>query len=156
MKRSGILNAALSHAIASIGHGDGLLVVDAGFPIPSDVWRIDLAVTQGLPDLRTVLDLIGAELIVEGIVVAEDVSTHNAPLHDWLEQRWPDVVQERIPHSELLRTGPLRAKAVVRTGAFDPWGNVLLISGVDVPAYFKTNGVVVPDYYLDRMPPAPK
>ena len=34
MKQGGILNAELSHAIACLGHGDGLLVVDAGFPIP--------------------------------------------------------------------------------------------------------------------------
>ncbi len=35
MKRNGILNADLAHVLASLGHGDGLLVVDAGFPIPA-------------------------------------------------------------------------------------------------------------------------
>jgi len=151
MKRSGILNAELAHAVASIGHGDGLLVVDAGFPIPRDAWRIDLAISRNIPDLRTVLDVIADELIVEGIVVADDVTTHNAPLHRWLEQRWPDAPLTTVPHAEMLGTAPARAKAVVRTGAFDPWGNVLLLSGVDVPAYFSTPGVVVPDYYRDRM-----
>ena len=59
---------------------------------------------------------------------------------------------DSIPHAELLAAGASRAKAVVRTGAYDPWGNVLLRSGVDVPAYFSRPGVVVPDYYRDRMP----
>jgi simple sugar transport system permease protein/D-ribose pyranase len=34
MKRSGILNAALSEAIATLGHLDMFMVVDAGFPVP--------------------------------------------------------------------------------------------------------------------------
>ena len=29
-----ILNAELNHAIASMGHGDLMIVCDAGFPIP--------------------------------------------------------------------------------------------------------------------------
>lgn len=152
MKQGGILNAELSHAIACLGHGDGLLVVDAGFPIPADAWRIDLALSRDQPELRTVLDLIGSEMIVEGVLVADDVRDHNRPLHDWLSTRWPDLTIDSIPHAELLATGSSRAKAVVRTGAYDPWGNVLLRSGVDVPAYFSRPGVVVPDYYRDRMP----
>lgn len=152
MKRRGILNAELSHAIASLGHGDGLLVVDAGFPIPSSAWRIDLALTANNPELRTVLGLVAEEMIVEDVIVADDVATHNRPLHEWLTNQWSDLTINSMPHSEMLTTGAARAKAVVRTGALDPWGNVLLISGVDVPAYFSRPGVVVPDYYRDKMP----
>lgn len=152
MKRSGLLNAELSKAIASMGHGDGLLVVDAGFPIPQDSWRIDLALSRDIPDLRTVLDLVRQELLVEGIVVANEVEANNRPLHDWIASTWPDVSIESIPHAEMLSSAAVRAKAIVRTGAFDPWGNVLLLSGVDVPAWFAAPGVVVPDYYRDRIP----
>jgi D-ribose pyranose/furanose isomerase RbsD len=151
MKRHGILNAELSHALACLGHGDGLLVVDAGFPIPSASWRIDLALSANAPELRTVLDLIADEMIVEAVVVAQDVATHNAPLHSWLGQRWPSADHSTVPHTEMLGAVAARAKAIVRTGALDPWGNVLLLSGVDVPAYFSRPGVVVPDYYRDQM-----
>ena len=34
MKRSNLLNSELSYAIASMGHGDLMIVCDAGFPIP--------------------------------------------------------------------------------------------------------------------------
>jgi D-ribose pyranase len=44
-----------------------------------------------------------------------------------------------------------KAKVIVRTGAFDPWGNILLYSGVDVPAWFSKPGVVAPDYYAKKM-----
>ncbi|WP_367219297.1 RbsD/FucU domain-containing protein, partial [Mesorhizobium sp.] len=43
MNRNRLLNAELAHAIASMGHGDLMIVCDAGFPIPSTAWRIDLA-----------------------------------------------------------------------------------------------------------------
>ncbi len=151
MKRSGLLNAELCHAIGSLGHGDELLVVDAGFPVPRSAWRIDLAVTADLPALRTVLDLIGEEMIVEGITVADEVKTNNAPLYEWLDARWPTVEVGTVPHTEMLAEAAGRAKAVVRTGAFEPWGNVLLASGVDVPAWFTNPDVVVPDYYRDRL-----
>ena len=64
MKRGRILNAELSKAIALMGHGDLFMVCDAGFPIPLDRWRIDLAITRDLPDLYTVLDLVLSELTV--------------------------------------------------------------------------------------------
>ena len=49
MKKNGILNAELAHAVASMGHTEIMMVVDAGFPIPRDAWRIDLAIEQDLP-----------------------------------------------------------------------------------------------------------
>jgi D-ribose pyranase len=42
---------------------------------------------------------------------------------------------------------------IVRTGAFDPWGNVLLYSGVDVLAWFGKLGTVAPDYYAKNIKP---
>ena len=44
-----------------------------------------------------------------------------------------------------------KAKVIVRTGAFDPWGNILLYSGVDVPQWFSKPGVVAPDYYAKKL-----
>jgi len=55
-----MLNAQLSQAIASMGHGDLIIVCDAGFPIPSTAWRIDLAIVPDVPDLETVLAPIAA------------------------------------------------------------------------------------------------
>ena len=39
MKRNGILNLGLNQALAAMGHGDFLIVCDAGFPIPATVNR---------------------------------------------------------------------------------------------------------------------
>lgn len=151
MKRNGILNAALSEVLATLGHTDLLLVVDAGFPIPRSAHRVDLAIAEDLPRLTTVLDLVADEIIVEGVVVAEDVASHNEPLADWLRKRFTAAALTTRPHAEMLRDVAAEAKAIVRTGAFNPWGNVGLVCGVDVPRWFDEPGVVVPDYYRDRM-----
>jgi D-ribose pyranose/furanose isomerase RbsD len=151
MKRAGILNDRLSAALAAMGHGDVLMIVDAGFPIPRDAERIDLSLTANLPELRTVLSLVHQELIVERVVLAAEMGGHNPHLRRWIAEEFVDAQLDERPHSEMLTAVPATAKAIVRTGAFDPWGNIGLVSGVDVPRWFVREGVVVPEYYRDRM-----
>lgn len=151
MKRGGILNQPLSDAIASLGHGDMLIVSDAGFPIPRETRRIDLALAADLPDLRTMLTLVHAEMIVERVVVAAEMEEFNPPLFDWLREAFSSVDFDLRPHEEMLSSVARSAKAVVRTGAFDPWGNIGLVSGVDAPRWFAREGVRVPDYYRERV-----
>lgn len=47
MKRTALLHAELSHAIATLGHGDMLVIGDVGLPIPpahaASTWRSRLA-----------------------------------------------------------------------------------------------------------------
>ena len=49
MKKTPLLNIALSRVIASLGHGDVLVIGDAGLPVPPGVELIDLALTAGVP-----------------------------------------------------------------------------------------------------------
>ncbi len=151
MNRNKLLNAELAHAIASMGHGDLMIVCDAGFPIPSDAWRIDLALTPNVPDLEAVLAPIAENLIVERLSYADTLPEHNAPLLKTIERLFPEVEYEPVKHEAILGEMAAKAKAIVRTGAFDPWGNILLYSGVDVPAWFSRPGVVAPDYYAKKM-----
>ena len=80
MKLGSILNKDLNEAIAAMGHGDLMIVCDAGFPIPRDAWRIDLAIKQDLPDLKTVLELINGDMYAEKVVWAEEVAQYNPNL----------------------------------------------------------------------------
>ena len=147
MKRSGILNAALSEAIATLGHLDMFMVVDAGFPIPRDANRIDLALIENVPDVRTVLDAIKAEVIVEGVTRAEYVPTHNPRLEEYLQKTFAGAEFTIRPHEEMLSGMAHEAKFIVRTGAYDPWGNIGLHCGVDVPVWFGPDHVTLPYYY---------
>lgn len=151
MKRNGILNAPLSGALATLGHTDLILVVDAGFPVPRDAHRLDLAIAENLPDLRTVLDLIGDEIVVEGVVRAEDVTINNPRLDEWLQERFSGAEFTTRSHSDMLGELARQAKVIVRTGAFEPWGNIGLFCGVDVPRWFGGDGVIAPDYYASKL-----
>lgn len=151
MNRGKSLNAELNHAIASMGHGDLMIVCDAGFPIPSTAWRIDLAITQDVPDLETVLSLLAENFIAEKVAYADNLPTNNQPLLAKVQRLFPDADHEMIPHATILGEMAAKAKVIVRTGAFDPWGNILLYGGVDVPKWFSKPGVVAPDYYAKKM-----
>ncbi|WP_437583318.1 D-ribose pyranase [Paramicrobacterium sp. CJ85] len=151
MKRNGILNAELSGALATLGHTDLIMVVDAGFPIPRTAHRVDLAIAENLPDLRTVLSLISDELVVEGVVRADDVTTNNPRLDEWLQQTFTDAEFTTRAHADMLGELASQAKVIVRTGAFEPWGNIGLFCGVDVPRWFGGEGVIAPDYYASKL-----
>ena len=151
MNRKRLLNAELSHAIACMGHGDLMIICDAGFPIPWTAWRIDLAIVPNVPDLETVLLPISQNLIAERVGYADVLPQHNAPLLAKIKRLFPDADFEPAKHEVLLSEMAAKAKAIVRTGAFDPWGNILLYSGVDVPAWFSKPGVVAPDYLREKV-----
>lgn len=151
MNRNRLLNAELAHAIASMGHGDLMIVCDAGFPIPSSAWRIDLAITPDVPDLETLLTPIAESFIAEKVSYADTLPVNNAPLLRKIERLFAGAEFEPIRHETILSEMAGKAKVIVRTGAFDPWGNILLYSGVDVPAWFSKPGVVAPDYYAKKL-----
>ncbi|HVO44486.1 MAG TPA: D-ribose pyranase [Aggregatilineales bacterium] len=151
MRRGLILNSELSHAISSMGHGDLMIVCDAGFPIPTSAWRIDLAVIQDVPDLETVLTAISQELIAEKVAYAAEMADNNPVLLSKVKRIFADGEFSTVPHTQILTEMAYKAKAIVRTGAFDPWGNILLYSGVDVPKWFSKPGTIAPDYYAAKM-----
>lgn len=151
MNRSRLLNAELSHAIASMGHGDLMIVCDAGFPIPSTAWRIDLAIVPDVPDLETILAPISEHFIAEKVSYADTLPVHNAPLLRKIERLFAGADFQPVTHDAILKEMAVKAKVIVRTGAFDPWGNILLYSGVEVPAWFSKEGVVAPDYYAAKL-----
>ena len=59
--------------LAELGHEDELLIVDAGYPLPSDSHVIDLTLTPGIPRFLDVLRAISDELVIEGITVASEL-----------------------------------------------------------------------------------
>ncbi|MFD9885414.1 D-ribose pyranase [Streptomyces alboflavus] len=129
MRKAGILNRHLSGALAELGHGDRVLVCDAGMPIPVGPRVVDLAFVAGVPSFAQVLDGLLAELVVEGAVVAREVREANPGTAALLERRFPGAALGLVPHQELkeLSAG---ARLVVRTGEASPYANALLTCGV--------------------------
>jgi D-ribose pyranase len=129
MKKHGLLNAELLATTGRMGHGDLLVIADAGFPVPPGVPCIDLAVRCGLPPMLEVTRAVAGELQVEEYTVADELLTRDDPLPAALRDLFPEVRQRHISHRELKRLSE-RARAIVRTGECTPYHNVVLASGV--------------------------
>jgi D-ribose pyranase len=129
MKRTTLLHAELSEVIARLGHGDLLVLGDAGLPIPDGPRRIDLAVSANVPRLQDVLAAVLAEMRVEGAVIAEELAPRNPAVHDELRRQLGDTPVQTLSH-EQFKLATRQARAIVRTGEFSPYANVILRSGV--------------------------
>jgi D-ribose pyranase len=127
MKKAGILNRHLAGALAELGHGDGVLVCDAGMPIPDGPRVVDLAFRAGVPAFAEVLDGLLAELVVEGATAAQELRDANPEASALLEGRFPGL---RLVSHERLKELSAEARLIVRTGEARPYANVLLRCGV--------------------------
>lgn len=129
MKKTTLLQSDLSYIIATLGHLDTLVIADAGLPIPAETVRIDLALTQGVPGAVQTLKVVLDEMKVERVILAEEVKHHNQKFLEDVQELLPGVPVEFVSHVE-FKTRTASARAVVRTGEFSPYANVILVSGV--------------------------
>ena len=152
MKKGKILNKKLNEAIAGMGHGEILMVCDCGYPIPDDAKRVDLALTQDVPGLIEVLELIYSDFIYERVIVAKEQELYNPLLFKRISELSDRCSVETCTDTEII-SGLYHntAKFFVRTGALEPWGNIALVSGIDAATYFEKEGAIVPDYYEERV-----
>ncbi|MFZ3580872.1 D-ribose pyranase [Loktanella sp. DJP18] len=121
MKKSGLLHADLASLVASLGHGDLLVIGDAGLPAPPGVPCIDLAVTHGVPTFAQVLDAVLSEMQVESCAMANEASAALRAL--------APLPPRLVPH-DTFKTESRTARAVVRTGEITPYANIALSAGV--------------------------
>ena len=129
MKRTTLLHAELSGVIARLGHGDLLVIGDAGLPIPDGPRRIDLAVSANVPRFQEVLAAVLAEMQVEGAVIADELAPANPVVHSELRRQLGDTPVSTLTH-EQFKAATRGASAIVRTGEFSPYANVILRAGV--------------------------
>jgi D-ribose pyranase len=129
LKAQGILHPQLSRLLAEMGHGDQLAVVDAGFPIPIGIERVDLALEAGCPRLLDVASAIIHELSIEAYFLATEAQAACPQIVATIEGWLPAARAIWVNHDELKRrSGSVRG--VIRTGEFTPYANVVLQSGV--------------------------
>lgn len=129
MKKTTLLQSDLSYIIATLGHLDTLVIADAGLPIPMETVRIDLALTQGVPGAIQTLKVVLEEMQVEKVLLAEEAKERNPRFLADVQELLPGVPVEYVSHAEFKRR-TASARAVVRTGEFAPYANVILIAGV--------------------------
>ena len=129
MKEVGMLNGEIDSALNRQGHMDLMMVVDAGFPCPDHVELIDIALSEGLPQIVDVLAELRKVHSVEKLVFAQETSDHNPTYFGEVVESFSKGIEvEVIPHSELKERSQ-QVKTIIRTGDFTAWGNVMLVSG---------------------------
>lgn len=129
MKKIGILNQPISSVIAGLGHTDMLVIADAGLPIPQETQRIDLALTEGIPGFLDTLRVVLTEMQVERAIVAEEMLKVSPDLYAATKELLGGVPTETVTHL-MLKERTRSARAVIRTGEFTPYANIILVAGV--------------------------
>lgn len=132
MKKTPLLNIALSELIAGLGHGDMLVIGDAGLPVPPGTPRIDLALTRDVPRFLDTLAVVLTEMQVQSAIVATETAQVSPQLGKEIDRLLAGTPIDAVTH-EALKEMTRSARAVVRTGEFTPYANVILVAGVVFP-----------------------
>jgi len=129
MKKTGVINAPISTVIAELGHMDTLTIADAGLPIPKEVHRIDLALVKGIPGFIDTLSVVLSEMKVEKVIVADEMKKISPSILSGVQSLIGDVTVDFVPH-ERFKDLTKSSRAIIRTGEFTPYANIILVSGV--------------------------
>lgn len=129
MRKGELLNQPLTSVIAGMGHQDELVIADAGLPVPLETERIDLALKAGVPGFLETVRAVLSELVVESAVIAEELQAVSPQMHQDLLDLLGEIPVEVIAH-EGFKQKTAAAHAVVRTGEFTAYANVILRAGV--------------------------
>jgi len=121
-----LLNPALVAALTRAGHGDVVVIADAGLPLPERP-VIDLSLVPGIPRFIDVVRAIRGSLCVESAILAEE-STRQPQFKD-LSNVIGDVPMEVVSH-EAFKGRVSRAQLIVRTGECTAFSNVAFRAGV--------------------------
>ena len=129
MKEIGLLNREIADVISQLGHMDEMIVSDAGFPIPLGVRTVDLALAVNQPTVVEVLKVLLPDFSVEKIVLADETKAHSPSMFATIVDLFgPNVAVETQPHTDFKQRSR-GVKAIIRTGDFTAYSNVLLVSG---------------------------
>ena len=129
MKETGFLNQEIAHVISIMGHMDELIVCDAGFPIPLGVQTADISLAKDKPTVLELLEELIKHFSVEKLVMANETKDVSPTRFNAIAGLFPkNIPVETIPHTEFKQRST-KVKAVIRTGDFTAYSNVLLVSG---------------------------
>lgn len=129
MRETGIVNRDICDVLSTLGHTDEMIVCDAGFAIPTGVRTVNISYGENKPTVPEVLAELRKHFSVERIVLSEETQRRMPNRFKELVNSFPGGVPvDIIPQSE-LRVRARSVKAVIRTGDFSAFSNVLVVSG---------------------------
>jgi D-ribose pyranase len=128
MRETGTINRGISDVLSTMGHTDELIVCDAGFAIPLGMRTVDISLARNRPTVLEVLAELKEHFSVEKLVMANETKnvspTRFAAISDLFGK---DMPVETTPQAQ-FRQRAKGVKAIIRTGDFTAYSNVLLVS----------------------------
>lgn len=123
-----ILNPAVLDLIAKVRHTNTLVISDKGFPFWPQIETIDISLTDDIPSVNQVLEVLLEDFIVGKVWMAEQFKEVNSK----------EVVAERIKilgdveikfedHDEFKKRVP-NAIGLIRTGGVTSYSNIIVES----------------------------
>lgn len=128
MRKDGLWHPALVSELTRLGHGDTVVLADAGLPVPEGTTVIDLVWSRGEPRLVPLLRSVLTEFIFEQATIAGELVS--LPYGVQMLEQLASLPVTRVPHSD-FKALVSHARLVVRTGEDSPFMNVILHAGVD-------------------------
>jgi len=133
-----LLHPDLLHALASMGHGDEIVIADANFPSASIATRLIHVSTGSAVDvLSAVLTLLPLDTDVASAAVTMKVIANASAVPDAVKEFAQVLLTFDVPGAKLASAErsafyarARNAFAVVRTGDMRPYANILLVKGV--------------------------
>ena len=132
-----LIHADLLHALASMGHGDEIAIVDANFPAASTGRRLFHVTTARAADaLDAILTLLPLDSFATPAAFSMQVVGNPSAVPDPVSE-FADVLARRAPgratlgalEREAFYARARDAFAVVRTADVRAYGNILLVKG---------------------------
>lgn len=130
MRKDGILNPALEAAIATVGHTEYLAIGDCGLPMPSEAQILDLSLVRGIPTFLQVLEAVKEELVIESFIYAEEADSINPDFVKAVQKMLPGIPFRKVAHEEFKKETK-KAKAIIRTGEYKAYANIILVGGTN-------------------------
>ena len=133
-----LLHADLLHALAAMGHGDEIAIVDANFPSASVGRRVlQAAGAQAAQALDAILTVFPLDTFVTPAAFTMEVVDDAEALPEPVREFAAAFTRHGLADAEIGRLErhafyerARAAYAVVRTGELRPYGNILLVKGV--------------------------
>lgn len=129
MIKDGIFHPQLLKILGELRHMDLLVIGDAGLPIPNGVERIDLGWKKNNPRFKEVLEEILKVLVIEKAIFASEALEKIPEFHKETLNLLPaGLPVEYVKHVE-FKDITKGAKAIILTGEFTGYTNIILQSG---------------------------
>ena len=131
MIQQGILNPGVLELLARIRHTNTIVIADWAFPYWPQIETVDISLTQGIPMIQDLLQLLQPNFKVGRILQAEEFLANNPKevidSYETTFASFPTATVERLPHLDFKKLVP-GAIGLIRTGDPTAYGNVILES----------------------------